>query len=508
VRRHYLHAMDEDAGQAKPSIRLATAPVTGPAASADTSVALPRLGLANHGERPERWSARITFGPRAARVALGLVVVATLLIVAFATAGPSVLVPRSAEAFPNWEAGPLHLVTIRPIDNPHTVGLLFSITLGLMILAYGVVVTAARTFSMRAIALAVVALHVILLLSPPLQLTDLFNYLGYARVGALHHLNPYTHVIKQELFDPVYRFTSWHSLRSPYGQLFTALTYPLAFVSLPIAYWVIKSVTVALSLAFVALVWHCARRLGRDPRFVVAFVAFNPVFLIYEVAGFHNDFFMLVPSMGAVALVLARRDRTAGAALMVAIAVKFTAVLLLPFLLLAVRDRPRQIRVIVGAVAAAIPLAVLSVALFGFSLPNLQQQSVLLTDFSIPNVVGLILHVGGGTPLLLKVFTVAVVLVVAFHFFTKRDWLNGAGWSTLALIASLAWLVPWYVVWLLPLAALGTSVRLRQLSVALTVFVILAFVPVTANYMNAHNIDPLNTRAGHASQNLQSKLAR
>ena len=187
---------------------------------------------------------------------------------------------------------------------------------------------------MRTIAIVVVALHVILLLSPPMQLTDMFNYLGYARLGALHHLNPYTHVIKQELFDPVYRFTSWHNLRSPYGPLFTALTYPLAFVSLPIAYWTLKVATVALSLGFVALVWQCARQLGRDPRFAVAFVAFNPIFLLYAVAGFHNDFFMLAPMLGAIALLLARRDRSAGAVLMLAVAVKFTAVLLLPFLLL------------------------------------------------------------------------------------------------------------------------------------------------------------------------------
>jgi hypothetical protein len=193
---------------------------------------------------------------------------------------------------------------------------------------------------------------------------------------------------------------------------------------------------------------------------------------------------------------------------MVAIAVKFTAVLLLPFLILAVRDRPRQIRLLVGAGLAAIPLAVVIFALFGLSLPNLQQQSSLLTDFSIPNVVGLLLHVGGGTPLLLKIFTVAVVVVVGYQFFTKRDWLNGAGWSTLALIASLAWLVPWYIVWLLPLAALGTSVRLRQISAVLTVFLLFAFLPVTTKYTKDHNINPLNTRAGHASQNLQSKLAR
>lgn len=504
--------MREDAGQAEPSIRLATPTVPGSAApGADTSVALPSLVLnAAREHRTRGWGrwGQITLGPRAGRLGLATLVLGTLLVVVCAAAGPSVLVPRSAETFPNWEAGPLHLVATRLITDPTTLGLAFSILLGVMVLAYAVVVAAVRTFSMRVIAIVVVALHVILLLSPPLQLTDLFNYLGYARLGALHHLNPYTHVIKEEMFDPVYRFTSWHSLRSPYGQLFSAFTYPLAFVSLPLAYWTLKITSVLLSLAFVGLVWHCARRLGRDPRFVVAFVAFNPVFLIYEVAGFHNDFFMLVPSMAAIALVLARRDRSAGAFLMVAIAVKFTAVLLLPFLILAVRDRPRQIRLLVGAGLAAIPLAVLTFALFGLSLPNLQQQSALLTDFSIPNVVGLLLHVGGGTPLLLKIFTVGVVVVIGYQFFTKRDWLNGAGWSTLALIASLAWLVPWYVVWLLPLAALGTSVRLRQISAVLTVFLLFAFLPVTTKYMNDHNINPLNTRAGHASQNLQSKLAR
>ena len=51
-----------------------------------------------------------------------------------------------------------------------------------------------------------------------------------------------------------------------------------------------------------------------------------------------------------------------------------------------------------------------------------------------------------------------VVLVVAYEVYRERDWLTGAGWSTFALLASLAWLVPWYVIWLLPLAALATSV--------------------------------------------------
>src|SRR5205807_6974105 len=137
----------------------------------------------------------------------------------------------------------------------------FSAVLLLSLVAYGVVLAAVRSLSMRTIAICVVVIHAILLMSPPLQLTDLFNYLGYARLGGLHHLNPYTHAIADAAHDPVFRLTTWHHLHSPYGPLFTALSYPLAFTSLPVAYWTLKLVTVLMSLAFVALVWQCARQL-------------------------------------------------------------------------------------------------------------------------------------------------------------------------------------------------------------------------------------------------------
>ncbi|MGQ4828125.1 hypothetical protein, partial [Enterococcus faecalis] len=70
-----------------------------------------------------------------------------------------------------------------------------SVVVVLMALAYGVALAAVRTFSTRTIVIWIVAIHLIFLMSPPLQLTDLFNYLGYARLGAVHHLNPYTHGI-------------------------------------------------------------------------------------------------------------------------------------------------------------------------------------------------------------------------------------------------------------------------------------------------------------------------
>jgi alpha-1,6-mannosyltransferase len=436
--------------------------------------------------------------PLGGRRALAALVLGVFLVVVFATAGASALVPTSQLTYPTWEAGPLHVLhgpLAHLLGSPHGLNFGLSAVLLVMLVAYAAVIT-------------IVALHAILLLSPPQQLTDLFNYLGYARLGGLHHLNPYTHPIADEIHDPVYRFTTWHHLLSPYGQLFTALTYPLARLPLPAAYWSVKVLTVLMSLAFVALVGLCARALGRDPRFAVLFVAANPIYLMFAVPGFHNDFFMLVPSTAAVWFLLTNRDRPAGAALMVAVFVKFTAVLLLPFLLIAARPNIRRRRIVEGALIAAVPLTAMSVALFGLAIPNLQDQSTLLTNWSIPNLFGLLIGIGGGTPALLRVLNVGVVVTVALLVRRRRDWLAGAGWATFALIVSLAWLVPWYLVWLLPLAALATNVRLRQAALALTVFLVLTFMPATDMFLFKHGINPLNDKAGQASRTLQQKLAR
>jgi hypothetical protein len=468
---------------------------------------LPRLSLRNRA-RPG-WAAGppIALGRRTAWVALSALILATLAVVAYATSGPTILVPRSARVFPTWEAGPLHLITPRPLTDPWALDVIFSLVLAAMVIAYGVAMLAIRSVTMRALVIVILVLHAILLLSPPLQLSDIFNYLGYARLGALHGLSPYTHGISAEHFDPIFQFASWDDLRSPYGELFTALSYPLAFLPLPISFWIIKVAIVGLSLLFLWLIWWCAVKLGRDPRFVVGFVALNPIYLIYAIAGFHNDFLMLDASMAAIAFVLSGRVRAAGAAFVVAVAVKFTVILLGPFLLIGVGTRRRSKELVIGGLIAAIPLAAMSIALFGTDLPNLQQQSSLLTELSIPNLIGLLLGVGGGTSTVLDAADLFVVAVVLFFFFRRRDWLAGAGWSTLALLVGLAWLVPWYVVWVLPLAALGSSPWLRRATALMTIFLVATFAPAVTTYLANHNINPLDTPAGRASQRLQNKLA-
>ncbi len=335
-------------------------------------------------------------------------------MVVFSTGHATSLVPRSNAGFPGWEAGPLHSLFGHITGSYRALQYGFSAVLVVMAAAYGIVLLSVRTLSMRTIVIAVVALHVILLMSAPLQLTDIFNYLGYARLGAVHHINPYVHGIAAEHHDPIYLLTTWHNLRSPYGYLFSAISYPIALLPIPVAYWVLKVLAVAMSLGFIGLVWKCATLLGRDPRFAVLFVAANPIYLMYAVAGFHNDFFMLVP--------VDRRDRAAA---------------LPPRSLRRSGADGRRVRQVHRHPAAPVPAAGRAAAqaprasadrrgdwrrfrsrraasrCSARTCPNLQDQSTLLTDFSIPNLVGWVVGLGGGAPGLLRVANVAVVVTVA-----------------------------------------------------------------------------------------------
>src|SRR5205085_3022773 len=111
----------------------------------------------------------------------------------------------------------------------------------------------------RGATIAIVSAHLIVLLGPPLILTDVFNYINYARIGAMHHLNPYVHVpALADPHDAVYRYTSWRYQATPYGPLFTLGTYALARLALPAALWALKLATVGASLLCAGLTAACA----------------------------------------------------------------------------------------------------------------------------------------------------------------------------------------------------------------------------------------------------------
>jgi hypothetical protein len=57
-------------------------------------------------------------------------------------------------------------------------------------------------------------------------------------------------------------------------------------------------------------------------------------------------------------------------------------------------------------------------------------------------------------------------------------WIAPAGWATLGVLLTTAWLVPWYAIWLLPLAALGADRRLVVASIALCAYMMVIAMPL------------------------------
>jgi len=416
--------------------------------------------------------------PLGAAALAGLLAAATLLTVGGSAERRIWFVPSSQRGgMPDWLGGPFHGldVVLQPAGG--------ALMLVAMFVCYLLVVACARAGAIapRVAVAAVLAAHAIFLLGPPLFSADVFGYVDYARLAVVHGIDPYTHGAAAALHDPVVRFVRWHDVATPYGPLFTVASLPLAWLSVSAALWACKLVAAAASLGCVWLVWRIARRRGGSPVAAILFVGLNPLLLAYGVGGAHNDFLLMALALGAVLLVLEEREAGGGALGVAAVAVKASAGLLLPFLLLGAHGRRR---LLAGAAAAGAAVLAVAAAAFGGGALSLvhqlhDQQRFVASD-SVPRRLSWLLGMGSlpsGLRLAFVLAFAAAVLWLLWATWRRRvDWVDAAGWATLALLVSTAWLVPWYVVWLLPLAAVARDPRLRGAALLFCLYVVVTRV--------------------------------
>lgn len=400
--------------------------------------------------------------PRATLGAAGAAVLLALsLVIAFdAAAAPSFLVPGGLRSFPHWLSGPFTGLGQRTTWQD------FGVLLTALFAAWLAVLAGARALSPRIVIGAVVATHVVFLLAPPLLSADVFGYVGLGRLAALHHLNPYVFGTGSEPHDPIRTYLRWRDAKSAYGPLFTVLSELLVPLGIAGAVWAFKAIACAASLGTVALVWRLAERRGHDPRVAAAFVGLNPIVLVFEVGGGHNDALAVLITVAGIALVERRRAAAGGGAFVLGAAMKVVPGLLLPFAF--VSDRERRGSVVAGAAIAGVVAAAISIAAFGRHaagfLTTLPGAHGGVATHSVPNQIALALGASGLSPAgrtVASAFTVVACAAALWRAWRGADWVTCAGWATLAVLLGTAWLLPWYVTWLTPLAALGTSRRLR-----------------------------------------------
>ncbi|HEX5193344.1 MAG TPA: polyprenol phosphomannose-dependent alpha 1,6 mannosyltransferase MptB [Solirubrobacteraceae bacterium] len=415
---------------------------------------------------------------------------ATGLLVVISAANTQSFLPLSLRPLP--PSLPLGGVFSGVVLDLHVAGAIA--VLIAMFCSYAIAVSVSEHLSPRLVIGSIVALIVLVMLGPPLVSTDVFSYQAYARMGASYGINPYLHGPYAINLDHVFPFvgSKWSYTPSAYGPLFTVFSYALAKLSIATSVYVYKAIAGAAALGLVAVVWRCAGELRCSRTRAAALVGLNPLLIVYGVGGGHNDLLMLLAVSGALYALVRGRDRLGGVLGVAAAGVKLTGALLLPFAVAARcpkrgSDRPREL--LIGIALALAVILALSFAVFGSGgfhiLGTLSQGQKEGSWNSIPGFISsrLGLHTVSivVTGLLAAAFTGVCCWLLRRVWRSQMDWIAAAGWATLAMLVSSSSLLPWYVAWMLPFAALGRDRRLARASVAMTGIVLgvqlLGFVP-------------------------------
>lgn len=348
----------------------------------------------------------------------------------------------------------------------------------------------------RLIWAAILVLIVLFACLPPLLSHDVYSYVDYARLGVLHGLDPYVHAPQSVPADPAFSHVTWPETTSAYGPLFTLATYPLAWLPVDAAVYVLKAASAGSLLATAYLIARLAPARGVDPTRAAAFVALNPLVLVHVVGGPHNDGIAVLLMTLGVAGVLTACETSAGAAFVAAIATKTSTAIAAPFSLLAtLNQRPTGLKAIhisalspVGrflAGGAGVGVVIAGAAWIGFGWDWLHAFSLAgenqdrTSHMSIPITTA---RLTGLDPTLVRTaaLTLYATLVIYLLIWTQRgnDWLRATAWATAGLLLATSWLLPWYLLWPLPAAALSRDRPLQLLLLGLTAYQLGARIPL------------------------------
>jgi hypothetical protein len=332
--------------------------------------------------------------------------------------------------------------------------------------------------SVKALVWLVVAAHVALLFVPLLFSRDVYSYAFYGRIAGVYGENPYVQTPLDHSSDMLWNYVGpkWVDTPAVYGPAWTTLSAGLSKVlSKPVdhveAY---RYLAIAASLATCAVLVRLVHRVApRRTAFALAAFGANPVVLFHSVASGHNDLLVALAVVSALALALDGRERTAVAVLTLGALVKATAfipLVLLVLWLVARRPVGERIRPALHLSGVIVVLAA------AFALPYMQADDPTLGMVELAGHEGWLspskavsrfagwLTVDGVT--VASRWAFAALLALSLAGLGRAVWNRASvpgmptpmleetaacGWSLMLLTLLGPVLLPWYVVWSLPL---------------------------------------------------------
>jgi hypothetical protein len=335
--------------------------------------------------------------------------------------------------------------------------------------------TAVRLVAVGAVAAAIQLLP---LFAPLLLSTDAWAYWEYGAIAA-EGGNPYRDTPGDYPANPAYEHAGfdWRDTISVYGPAFTLLSEGVAHLSgssEAAAAWSFKALAGVSMLALTAL----AALLSRERVFAAAFVGWNPLLAIHFAGGGHNDALMLALVLGALGLAGSGRRASAAVAWALAIFVKWIPAVLFALRAIQARAMRRPVSHLGFALAVA-AVAGIATWLYGRdwlrAFGPLARNAEGQTSFAFPQRLEQL-----GVPHGLALGLATAVLAGGL-LWLAREALRGRVWLARAaclLLLTTPWLVPWYVVWAVPLAAAEDDRRAQFVSLALCAYVLPQTIPI------------------------------
>jgi hypothetical protein len=324
---------------------------------------------------------------------------------------------------------------------------------------------------------------------PPRQSHDLWTYAMYGRIVTEHGSSPYRDTPAEFPHDPALARVSdgWAHTPSPYGPVFTGISAGIVAVTgtNALATRLAFQGLAALAIALTGLVL-LTRKVSPS---ALAFLLLNPVIFVEVVNGGHND--ALVGLFVLLGVVLATSRRTTVAALCLAVAASIKIVLLLALgALLVWVWRQYGVRRVVTAAAASGALFLAGYALAGGRqvlepLRDAREQMSRTSPWQLVRPSQLVHFLALGpraaddsrmvvtsvAPFV--VVLLAIVLVAAASRCTVPTYAVAAGILAYLLLA--AYVLPWYVAWVVPLVALDHRTLLAKIVAAECALLLIAW---------------------------------
>ena len=348
---------------------------------------------------------------------------------------------------------------------------LAAVACAFVVYVLALVVLLRRRCGLAVVCAIAAAIQLAPLAGPLLLSRDVYAYWAYGRIAEDHDANPYAAAPARFAADPAVRAMAngWRSTDSVYGPIFTTASAELAETtggSAETNAFVYRLLAAAGMLVLVAVAAAAAPR----PAFAAAFVGWNPLLALNFAGGGHNDVWTVIFLVGALALAARGRASLSGASWALAAGLKWAPLALLPLSLLA--RRREALRTAVSFALATGLIAAGAFALFGTAwLTALLPFAHRHAAYAIPSRL-----TGLGLPAWLAL--VPLLVAVPWLVRSARRGRPRLGVASILMLCASPWVLPWYAVWVVPLAAVEEDGLAWVLALAVSAYLLPDRVPL------------------------------